>query len=145
MPILNKEDENEVKKYNEFLNSSKYTRLTQSLEWGKVKSNWENEVVYVENEGKIVASMLLLIQKIPIKNYTFMYSPRGPVCDINDMELVKSLLEEAKIVAKKYNAYLLKFDPSVKYSKELDDRYKALGFKTSRRKSKPRYSYTAFI
>lgn len=136
MPILNKEDESEVKKYRQFLNSSKYSRLTQSLEWGKVKNNWQHEVVYVEKDGNIYASMLLLIQKIPIKNYTFMYSPRGPVCDINDIETIKQLIKEAEIVAKKYNAYLLKFDPSVKYTKELDNNFKSLGYKTSRRKPK---------
>lgn len=131
MPILNKDDKKEIEKYNEYLNSSEYTRLTQALEWGKVKSNWKHEVVYLEENGKIIASMLILIKSIPVGNKTLMYAPRGPVCDVHDIELVKRLVEEVKPLAKKYNSYVLKFDPPVKYDKELEKLYLNNGFKTS--------------
>ncbi len=131
MPILDKNNKEDVKKYKEYLNSSPYTRLTQAIEWGKVKANWNQEIVYLEENGKIIASMMILIQDIPINNATFMYAPRGPVCDITDIELVKRLIDEVKPLAKKYNSYLLKFDPPVKYSDELNNLYLKNGFKTS--------------
>ncbi|MBR1884330.1 MAG: peptidoglycan bridge formation glycyltransferase FemA/FemB family protein [Clostridia bacterium] len=131
MPILNKEDKNEIKRYNEFLNSSKYTRLTQSLEWGKVKNGWESEAIYLEENSKIVAAMHVLIQKVPKLKYSLMYCPRGPICDAEDIDMIKKLIKEAEPIAKKYNAFLFKFDPAVKYSDELNRKYIEAGFKTS--------------
>lgn len=131
MPILDKNDIEQVKRYNEFVDNSEYGRLTQAFEWGKVKSNWNQEIVYIEENGKIVASMMILIANIPVGKSTFMYAPRGPVCDPTDVETVKKLVKECDSIVKKYNACLLKFDPPVKYSEELENLYKENGFKTS--------------
>ena len=43
MPILDKNNKEQIKKYKQFLNSSEYVRLTQTLEWGKVKNDWIQE------------------------------------------------------------------------------------------------------
>lgn len=131
MPILNKENKDEVKKYKEYIQSSKYGRLTQALEWGDVKSNWTKEIVYLEEDGNIVASMLILIQSMKIGGYTMMYAPRGPVCDPNDVNLVKKMINEIEPLVKKYKACMIKFDPQVKYSEQLDKLYNDNGFKTS--------------
>ena len=94
MPILDIKNKDDVKKYNKYINSSKYARLTQAMEWGDVKSNWKEEIVYLEKDGKITASMLILIQSMKIGGYTMLYSPRGPVCDVNDIDTVNSLIKE---------------------------------------------------
>lgn len=129
MPILDKNNKELVEKYKSFVGSSQYGRLTQAFEWGYVKNNWENEIVYLEEDGKITASMLILIQKLPIKPYTLMYAPRGPVCDIYDIETVKKLVKEAEEVAKKYKACALKFDPPFRYDEKIIEMYKKEGFK----------------
>ncbi len=131
MPVLDKENSTQVQKYKEFLNTSEYTRLTQSLEWGKVKENWIQEAVYIEEDDKIIAAMTVLIEKIPHMKYSLMYASRGPICDIKDVELVKRLVKEAEPLAKKYNAFCLKFDPQVIYNDELNKQFLKNGFKTS--------------
>ena len=128
MPILNKQDENEIKRYEEFLKEQKKVNLMQSLNWAKVKSDWENEVVYLENEGKIVAGMSILLKKIPRLNSYLAYSSRGPVCDFNNIDVVKSLVKEAELLKEKYNIFVLKMDPEVIEDKELIKLYKDNGF-----------------
>lgn len=128
MPVLNKENKEEVERYKEFLNKSKYTRLTQTIEWSIVKKNWSNEIVYLEENEEIIAGMSILIEKIDKLKISFAYSPRGPVCDIYDIELVQRLMDEAKPVIKKYNAYCLKIDPPFKNNEELEKLYKSNGF-----------------
>lgn len=131
MPILDLNNKEELKRYNEHIKSCKYTRLTQVIEWSKVKENWKSEIVYVEENGKITASMLLLIQSMRVSGYNIMYAPRGPVCDVNDIDTVKKLINEAAPLVKKYKAAMLKFDPQVEYSDKLNKLYISNGFKTS--------------
>ena len=76
-------NEDNINKYNEFLTKHDRCNFQQSVEWAKVKSNWKNEIILVENDdGEIVGSLSVLIRKIPIFG-NMMYSPRGPVCDIH--------------------------------------------------------------
>lgn len=128
MPILDKQDENQVKRYKKFLDNNEYVRLNQALEWSKVKEEWKSEVVYIEEEGKIVAGMLILLQKVPYFNSYLMYVPRGPVCNIYDIKTVKSLISEAEGLLKKYKVFCIKIDPSVKNDPELEKLYKDNGF-----------------
>lgn len=129
MPILNKEDTEMVKKVDTFLQNSMYSNLHQSFEWAKVKSDkWESAYVYVEEKGEIVAAMLVLIRRIG-RIFTMMYAPRGPVCDVTDIELVKKLVEEAKPLAKKYHAFVLKMDPTIPYEETLIETYQQNGLK----------------
>lgn len=129
MPILDKANESLVKKYENFVKSFEGASLMQSTKWTKVKSNWEWEAVYVENNGNIVGAMTILIQKIPFRNYTLMYAPRGPVCDINNIDVVNKLLKEVDVLAKKHKACLFKFDPAVKYNEGIITKYRQQGFK----------------
>ncbi len=131
MPILDSNNVDELRKYKEFLNKSKYTRLTQALEWADVKDNWKREVVYIEENGNIIASMMLLIQSMKIGGYNIMYAPRGPVCDIHDIDIVNKLLKECSPLIQKYKACMIKFDPQVEYTKKLNDLYLSNGYKTS--------------
>lgn len=129
MPILDKTNESLVKKYENFVKGFEGASLMQSLNWTKVKSNWEWEAVYTENNGNIVGAITILIQKIPFRDYKFMYAPRGPVCDINNLDVVNKLLKEVDILAKKHKAYLFKFDPAIKYNEGLISKYRQEGFK----------------
>ena len=102
------------KEYEEFLQKHDRCNFQQSLEWAKVKTSWENEVVLVkDNEGNVLASLSILIRKIPIFG-NLMYSPRGPVCDIHNKEVLLELTEGIKQVAKKYKAFVIKIEPDIK-------------------------------
>ena len=122
--------ENDKKAYKEFLENNERCNFQQSLEWGKVKQAWKNEVVLSKDEdGKIVGTVSVLIRKMPIFG-NFMYISRGPICDIYNKEVLKDLNEGLKELAKKYKAFTLKWEPDIK-SDDLEFRKIAteLGFK----------------
>lgn len=127
MPVLDVSNKEQVAKYDEFVRQSPYRSMMQDRHWAQVKDDWGNEIVYVEENGEIVAAMTILIKKLPL-GYTLLYATRGPVCDINDLDLVQRLLKEVEVVAKKHKAIVLKMDPEVAYSDELYERYKKAGF-----------------
>ncbi|WP_188207907.1 lipid II:glycine glycyltransferase FemX [Alkalibacillus aidingensis] len=127
MPVLDKTDEKKVDQYKEFVRNSTHRSLTQDYNWKNVKDDWGNEQVYIERDGEIVAALSLLIQKTP-GGYSLLYAPRGPVCDFYDLSLVTELVNEAKEVAKKHKAFVLKMDPEVLYTDELDQKYRRAGF-----------------
>lgn len=128
MPVLDKNNKKQVEKYNKFLKDNNASAM-QDLRWVKVKSNWLQEAVYLEDSGNIIAAMTLLLNKVPIVNSYMIYASRGPVCDITNIELVKKLIKEADLIAKKYNAFVLKFDPEFKSNEEIKTLYLNNGFK----------------
>lgn len=129
MPILDKNNKEQVDKYNNFVKNYPGASVMQDLNWSKVKNLWKQEAVYIEKDGKIVAAMTILLEKVPaIKSY-LMYASRGPVCDINNVELINKLVREVDPIAKKYNAFLLKFDPEAIYDEKLEKVYANNGYK----------------
>ena len=122
--------ENDKKAYKEFLENNERCNFQQSIEWGKVKQAWKNEIVLSkDNEGKIVGAVSVLIRKMPIFG-NFMYISRGPICNIHDKAVLQDLTEGLKLLAKKYKAFTLKWEPDIK-SDDLEFREIAteLGFK----------------
>ncbi len=124
MPILDFKNEKEVKKYKDFVDNYKGASIMQSLEWKNLKNEWKQEAVYIKKEGKIIAAMTILVRKIPVINVNLMYAPKGPVCDINDIDLIKKLIKEAEPLAKKYKACGLRMDPEVRINEDIEKLYK---------------------
>ena len=118
-----------VDKYNEFVRNKEYASALQDLNWAYVKNEeWAHEAVYLEKNGNITASMSMLIRTF-VKGFSIIYVPRGPVCDAYDIATIKELIREAKVVAKKYKAFVIKFDPEALYDNKLEALYKKAGFK----------------
>ena len=108
------ETKSDEEEYTRFLESNERCNFQQSLEWAKVKTSWKREVILAEDSSKkIIGSLMVWIRKIPIFG-NIMYSSRGPVCDIHNMETLKQLTEGAKLLAKKYNAIVLRIEPDIK-------------------------------
>ncbi len=125
MPIVNNEED--LKRYNEFVRNSEYARPMQDTNWSKIKSNWTNDYVYLEENKQIVAAMSV----IGIKNTNgkhFLYAPRGPVCDFRDTKLVEALIKEAEPLRDKYDAFLLRMDPELNFDEKLVYDYRKLGY-----------------
>ena len=145
MPIVDKNDAEEVKRYLDFIRNSKYRTLTQDPNWANVKWDWGNEQIYLEKDGQIKAAMSILVKRIPLAG-ALLYAPRGPVCDINDVSLVEELIAEAKPLLNKYRAFALKMDPEAPYSDFLQESYTRAGFSVRNRGIKkdaliqPRYN-----
>lgn len=115
MRFVTKETEQE---YTDFLENNERCNFQQSLEWGKVKTAWQKEVILSEDEnGKINGSICVWIRKMPIFG-NLMYASRGPVCDIHDKAVLEQLTEGAKELAKKYNAFVFRMEPDVKKDDE---------------------------
>ena len=109
--LQNKKDEEE---YSDFLEKHERCNFQQSLEWAKVKQSWKREVILAEDtNGKINGSLMVLVRKIPFFG-NIMYSARGPVCDIHNIEVLRQITEGAKELAKKYNAIVLRIEPDIK-------------------------------
>lgn len=124
-------DDTNRQKYIEFIQTHKKGHFLQSPEWAKLKSEWTNEVLIVEDEnGNIKGSMSVLIRKVPILNKSIMYSPRGPVCDIHDKQTFKELVDSVRELAKKHKAFILRLDPDISNKdEEFKKIAKEIGFK----------------
>ena len=122
--------QSKYKEYEEFAEQHPQGCFTQSVFWPEVKNNWDHAVVVSrDSEGKIRGGMLVLIQKIPFIGTTFLYAPRGPVCDLHDREVLSDLVEGVKMLAKQRRAHAFKMDPDVLISDtEFIDLCKSLGF-----------------
>lgn len=104
----------EFEEYDEFLKSHYRCHYAQSKKWANIKKDWKNEIIIVrDKEGKIKGSLSILIRKVPYFKSTLMYAPRGPICDENDEETFSELIKKADVLAKKYNAFMLKIDPDI--------------------------------
>ena len=111
-------DEKSEQEYTAFLEAHERCNFQQSVEWGKVKTSWKKEIILAEDSSrKIVGSLMVWIRKIPIFG-NIMYSARGPVCDIHNMEVLKQITEGVKELQKKYNAIVIRIEPDILSSDE---------------------------
>lgn len=127
MRFVTKETEQE---YTDFLEKHERCNFQQSLEWGKVKTNWIKEVVLAEDENhKIIGSICVWIRKMPIFG-NMMYASRGPVCDIHNENVLKQLTEGVRELGKKYNAFVFRMEPDIKKNdKEFREIVEKIGYK----------------
>ncbi len=104
--------------YEEFLKNSSYGDFQQSTEWAKVKSLWEQVILtFKDRDDVIIASMSILIRKIPLFGY-FMYVPRGPIGEYLNKEVMEYFKEEIDKLGKKYNAFAIIIEPNVENKNE---------------------------
>lgn len=120
-----------ISEYEKFISSNKPGNFMQSENWSNIKREWKSERVIVRDKNQnIIGAMQILIKKIPFMNTVFMYAPRGPICDYHNFEVLDQIIYQAKGIAKKYNAYILKIDPMIDYEDtEAINNLKKLGFK----------------
>jgi peptidoglycan pentaglycine glycine transferase (the first glycine) len=128
--ILKKED---YREYKSFIESHDKGHFMQGYEWAKVKSEWKWEaIIERDSNGKIIGGLSVLIRPVPFLPFTLMYAPRGPVCDIQDQNVLSALFDGIRLLAKKHKAYQFKIDPDVLSSNTMFlDTMKQFGFKLS--------------
>ncbi|MBQ8016303.1 MAG: peptidoglycan bridge formation glycyltransferase FemA/FemB family protein [Clostridia bacterium] len=118
-----------------FVASHKNGHFLQTSFWGRVKNDWKwFGIICRNNEGVITGTLAVLLRRISKTPYHLMYAPRGPVCNLDDFDTIKALIEGAKAEGKKYCAYRLKTDKDA-YAD--NDFYKSnllsLGFRLKKR------------
>lgn len=101
-----------AKEMDAFTTQHELCNLLQSSSWAAIKTNWDNLNVGVKKNGKLVASAMILIKKLPL-GFTLFYIPRGPIMDYCDEEVVRFMLENLVKTAKKYHCLYIKFDPAI--------------------------------
>ncbi len=123
--------EKQYDEYEAYVSSHPRGEFTQSIYWKDVKANWQFEaVVSRDDNGKIRGACAVLVQKISFLCSSFMYCPRGPICDIHDKVALKELKDGIDAVAKKHRAHVVKMDPDVLISdNEFINFMKSCGFK----------------
>lgn len=102
--------------FEEFVKNNPYkAHFMQSYYWGGVmkKKNFTPHYVGLEDNGKLVASALLL-QKQLIGGFSYFYCPRGFVWNYNDLSLLEEFTKHLKKYAKKKKAIFIKIDPDIK-------------------------------
>ena len=112
------ETEQDKIEYTKFLENHERCNFQQSLECGEVKTSWKKEVILAEdNAKKIIGSLMVWIRKIPIFG-NIMYSARGPIADIHNIEVLSQITEGLRLLAKKYKAIVIRIEPDIKSDDE---------------------------
>ena len=101
--------------WEDFIEGSPYnTSFFQSWAWGEFEKTIGKEVTrlgfYVGNEIKAVAQIV----QVNAKRGNFLHIRNGPVVDWNDKEIVKSLINELKKIAKEKGVDFIRMSPQMK-------------------------------
>ena len=126
--LLDVNDKKLTQEYDDFIARSTYGNFYQSRQWSEIKNNWKRHYFYLKDQGEIRAAMSVLSVSDSLAGKEFFYAPRGPVCDLADLETVTTLIDEVKAYAALNNGFLLRIDPEVEDDEELVRRYAQAGF-----------------
>ncbi len=125
--LLDINDKKLTQEYDDFIGRSEFGNFYQSRQWSEIKNNWKHHYFYLKDQGEIRAAMSVLSVTDSVAGKEFFYAPRGPVCDLADLETVTSIIEEVKAYAALHNGFLLRIDPEVEHDDELVSRYAQAG------------------
>lgn len=120
---LNLNDAARVAAYDEFVATSPFGNMYQDRAWSVVKSNWGSDYFYIEEQGEIIAALSVLSIHDGRAGKKLFYAPRGPVCDLHRIDLVKALIDEAAAYAKANDGFVLRIDPEVACDEALEALY----------------------
>lgn len=143
MPILNLDDAAACAAYDDFVATHPAGHLLQLRAWSKLKSNWNAHFVYLTDSAThaitAAASVLSIRDRV---GGSFFYAPRGPVGDVTDPTTVLALVHELQPVLDAENAFLLRLDPAVPYSPELQATWGAVPGVTLRSRGLDEHSFS---
>lgn len=105
------------KEYLEFVKNYNYLSYIQEDEWAKVKKIKNRLIAAVLSNNKVVALANIFINKK--KNGNELFISGGYMMDMTNKELVAFMTNNIKLLARKYNAYIINLYPNV--SKENKD------------------------
>lgn len=110
MKIINAED----KVFDQYVKNSNKPHFMQTSAWAKVNNKRgckTHQLLFVDGNENIVGSCMLVEKKI--LNYRSFYCPRGFICDYQNKEIVKDIVESLKKFVKDHNGLYLKMDPDI--------------------------------
>ncbi|WNZ87783.1 aminoacyltransferase [Streptococcus iniae] len=101
-----------AQEHDAFVIANPACNLLQSSNWGKIKDNWEQELIGFYQGETLVASASILIKKLPLKR-SMLYIPRGPIMDYTNYELVDFVVSSLKKYGQSQKAIVIKCDPTL--------------------------------
>lgn len=106
-------DLNACKAWGEFLASTPNANFRQACAWGTIRklAGWEPIYVYVEENGQVVATLLIFSRKIPVLGMSIFYGCRGPILDWSNTRALDVLMQGVRKVARQRKAIFLRVDP----------------------------------
>lgn len=126
--IITKEERQAVSQMEDFAASHPKGHFLQLPRWAEVKEFWQWRGILVYEEENIVGSMSVLIRNLPM-GFSFLYVPRGPVCDRNNPYVMAELFAAAEGLTKEHRAILIMLDPDERdENREFRELMEAAGF-----------------
>ena len=103
----------DAKTLNEYVDSSKKPHFMQTGTWGEVNAarNTIPHYLLIKENDEIIGSAMLLEKKV--LNYSTFYCPRGFICDYNNKEHLKIMVEALKQYVNDNAGLYFKMDPDV--------------------------------
>jgi lipid II:glycine glycyltransferase (peptidoglycan interpeptide bridge formation enzyme) len=101
--------------WNRFVEAAATGYITQTYEWGELGDHLGDEIVRLGAlEGdELRGVMVVVIARMAPLNRRYLYVPRGPVVDDPDAPALAALVAEARRLARRTGAFMLKVEPNV--------------------------------
>ena len=100
--------------WNKFVASHPLGTIHQTTFWGdfqaKNKGRDKYFIITLEHNGKITAGGLFIRHRLPF-GLSWLYCPRGPLCDYSNPRELEHLIEKLKPIASQTRAVFLRIDP----------------------------------
>lgn len=126
--VFSKNDAEQIQMMDRFLQNHKNAHFLQSPQWANVKEYWDWRGILITDEETVVGVLSVLIRQLPLR-LSLLYAPRGPICNRNDRQILRKMLQAVKQIAKELNGILLYLDPDESDSNEaFRENLKGLGF-----------------
>ncbi len=125
-----------------FVQEELESSLLQTWMWGEFQKSVGREIerIGIKRAGKLVASALLVLLRLPL-GVKYVYCPRGPVVlgqgkGSPDKEILKELNSEMIEVARAWQATFIRIDPAV--NPEQIKNYSGFGYRPAASETQPR-------
>ncbi|MCP4538169.1 MAG: peptidoglycan bridge formation glycyltransferase FemA/FemB family protein [Chloroflexi bacterium] len=122
-----------AEQWNAFVGQWPDFALMQSYEWGQFKETlgWKAVRLALERNGHLVAGAQVLIKPLALGLTSVVYVPRGPLLHWEDKATVQALLSAIHALAQRHRAIVLKIEPAIDHSPEMQRQLESYGFQRS--------------
>jgi lipid II:glycine glycyltransferase (peptidoglycan interpeptide bridge formation enzyme) len=134
--------------WNRFVEAASTGYITQTFEWADLSDNLGSDILRLGalEDGELRGAMIVLVSKMAPLGLPYLYVPRGPVVDDPRSPAMRALVDEARRLARKRGAFMLKIEPNVP---DADPEWSAalseLGFRRNPYATHPRRSWVVDV
>lgn len=101
-------------RWNTLIESTHTGYITQMWEWGQLSHlGAMHRLAVADDEGVYLAAISLIEVRAPVIGRSYLYAPRGPVCDDPASPALLLLLQAVEELAHQRGAFMLKIEPEI--------------------------------